>query len=63
MAVALALQASAASPIAPVTTANAFAIGTVSEQLVAEAPQALGRDDGACRRLTRMIDDRLARHC
>ena len=43
MAVALALQASAASPLAPVTTANAFAKGTVSEQLVAEAPQALGR--------------------
>jgi rare lipoprotein A (peptidoglycan hydrolase) len=44
MAVALALQASAASPLAPVTTANAFANGpTVPEQLVAEAPQALGR--------------------
>jgi rare lipoprotein A len=43
MAVALALQASAASPLAPVTTANAFATGTVPEQLVAEAPQALGR--------------------
>ncbi len=44
MAVALALQASAASPMAPVTTANAFATGTESaEPLVAEAPQALGR--------------------
>ena len=43
MAVALALQASAGSPLAPVTTANAFATGTVSERLVAEAPQALGR--------------------
>ncbi len=44
MAVALALQASAASPMAPVTTANAFAAGTErSEPLVAEAPQALGR--------------------
>ncbi len=44
MAVALALQASAASPMAPVTTANAFGAGTErSEPLVAEAPQALGR--------------------
>ena len=44
MAVALALQASAASPMAPVTTANAFAAGTErSEMLVAEAPQSLGR--------------------
>jgi rare lipoprotein A (peptidoglycan hydrolase) len=44
MAVALALQASAASPFAPVTTANAFAVGTNrAEPLVAEAPQALGR--------------------
>ena len=44
MAVALALQASAASPLAPVTTANAFAAGTErSEMLVAEAPQAMGR--------------------
>jgi rare lipoprotein A (peptidoglycan hydrolase) len=43
MAVALALQASAASPLAPVTTANAFASGTEgSEMLVAEAPQAMG---------------------
>ena len=44
MAVALALQASAASPLAPVTTANAFASGTERAQmLVAEAPQAMGR--------------------
>ena len=44
MAVALALQASAASPLAPVTTANAFAAGTErAEMLVAEAPQSLGR--------------------
>lgn len=44
MAVALALQASAASPLAPVTTANAFASGTDrAETLVAEAPQAMGR--------------------
>jgi len=42
MAVALALQASAASPLAPVTTANAFA-RPGAEPLVAEAPQALGR--------------------
>jgi rare lipoprotein A (peptidoglycan hydrolase) len=47
MAVALALQASAASPLAPVTTANAFASGTErSEMLVAEAPQSLGRAHG-----------------
>jgi len=46
MAVALALQASAASPLAPVTTANAFGAGTEhSEPLVAEAPQAPGRSD------------------
>jgi rare lipoprotein A (peptidoglycan hydrolase) len=44
MAVALALQASAASPLAPVTTANAFASGTDrTETLVAEAPQTMGR--------------------
>ncbi len=42
MAVAMALQASAASPMAPVTAANAFASHD-NEQLVAEAPQALGR--------------------
>lgn len=42
MAVALALQASAASPLAPVTTANVFATPG-AEPLVAEAPQALGR--------------------
>jgi len=42
MAVALVLQASAASPMAPVTTANAFATHD-NERLVAEAPQALGR--------------------
>jgi rare lipoprotein A (peptidoglycan hydrolase) len=42
MAVAMALQASAASPMAPVTAANAFATHD-NEQLVAEAPQALGR--------------------
>jgi rare lipoprotein A (peptidoglycan hydrolase) len=38
MAVALALQATVASPLAPVTTANAFARPD-AEQLVAEAPQ------------------------
>ncbi len=44
MAVALALQASAASPLAPVTTANAFATGSErAETLVAEAPQSMGR--------------------
>ncbi len=44
MAVALALQASAASPMAPVTTANAFGAGTErAEMLVAEAPQSMGR--------------------
>jgi rare lipoprotein A (peptidoglycan hydrolase) len=44
MAVALALQASAASPLAPVTTANAFGAGTErSEMMVAEAPQSIGR--------------------
>jgi rare lipoprotein A (peptidoglycan hydrolase) len=44
MAVVLAFQASAGSPFAPVTTANAFAgHGIGSEMLVAEAPQALGR--------------------
>lgn len=43
MAVALALQASAASPLAPVTSANAFARQEAAEPLVAEAPQALGR--------------------
>jgi hypothetical protein len=42
MAVALALQASAASPLAPVTTANAFARRD-AELLVAEAPQSFGR--------------------
>ncbi len=42
MAVALALQASAPSPMAPVTAANTFATHD-SELLVAEAPQALGR--------------------
>jgi rare lipoprotein A (peptidoglycan hydrolase) len=42
MAVAMALQASAASPMAPVTAANAFASHD-NEQLVADAPQALGR--------------------
>jgi rare lipoprotein A (peptidoglycan hydrolase) len=42
MVVALALQASAASPLAPVTTANVFATPG-AEPLVAEAPQALGR--------------------
>jgi len=42
MAVAMALQASAASPMAPVTAANTFATHD-NEQLVAEAPQALGR--------------------
>lgn len=45
MAAALALQASAGSPLAPVTTANAFARPgrPAAELLVAEAPQALGR--------------------
>jgi rare lipoprotein A (peptidoglycan hydrolase) len=45
MAVAMALQASAASPMAPVTTANAFASGTDREEktLIAEAPQSIGR--------------------
>jgi rare lipoprotein A (peptidoglycan hydrolase) len=43
MAVALALQASAASPMAPVTTANAFGRSEESEPIVAEAPQVLGR--------------------
>lgn len=43
MAVALALQASAASPLAPVTTANAFAGQGEDGPLVAEAPQTLGR--------------------
>lgn len=43
MAVALALQASAASPLAPVTTANAFVGAEPSKQLVAEAPQSMGR--------------------
>lgn len=44
MAVVLAFQASAASPFAPVTAANAFAgRGIGSDMLVAEAPQALGR--------------------
>jgi rare lipoprotein A (peptidoglycan hydrolase) len=42
MAVAMALQASAASPMAPVTAANTFTSHD-TEQLVAEAPQALGR--------------------
>jgi rare lipoprotein A (peptidoglycan hydrolase) len=42
MAVAMALQASAASPMAPVTAANTFT-SHETEQLVAEAPQALGR--------------------
>jgi rare lipoprotein A (peptidoglycan hydrolase) len=45
MAAALALQASAGSPLAPVTTAHAFARPgrPAAELLVAEAPQALGR--------------------
>jgi rare lipoprotein A (peptidoglycan hydrolase) len=43
MAVALALQASAASPLAPVTTANAFVGAEPTKQLVAEAPQSMGR--------------------
>lgn len=45
MAVAIALQASAASPLAPVTASNVFAAddGKESEPLVAEAPQAMGR--------------------
>jgi rare lipoprotein A len=44
MAVVLAFQATAGSPFAPVTTANAFAgHGIGSDMLVAEAPQALGR--------------------
>jgi rare lipoprotein A (peptidoglycan hydrolase) len=43
MAVALALEATAASPMAPVTTANAFGRQDVTGPLVAEAPQALGR--------------------
>lgn len=44
MAVVLAFQATAGSPFAPVTTANAFAgRGIGSDMLVAEAPQALGR--------------------
>ena len=42
MVVAMAMQAFAGSPMAPVTTANAFATRT-AEMLVAEAPQALGR--------------------
>jgi rare lipoprotein A len=42
MAVVLALQATAASPLAPVTTANAFARPD-AEPLVAEAPQSFGR--------------------
>jgi hypothetical protein len=42
MAVAMALQASSASPMAPVTAANTFTSHD-TEQLVAEAPQALGR--------------------
>jgi rare lipoprotein A len=42
MVVAMALQASAASPMAPVTAANSFASHD-NQQLVAEAPQALGR--------------------
>ena len=41
MAVAMALQASAASPMAPVTAANTFATHD-NERLVAEPPQALG---------------------
>lgn len=44
MVVAMALQASAASPMAPVTTANAFARSDEdAEPLVAEAPQMFGR--------------------
>lgn len=39
MAVALALQASAASPLAPVTAANVFDGKTDSEPLIAEAPE------------------------
>jgi rare lipoprotein A len=46
MAVAMALQASAASPMAPVTAANTFTSHD-TEQLVAEAPQALGRATNA----------------
>ncbi len=42
MAVALALQASAGSPMAPVTTANAFAQQDTG-MIVAEAPQTFGR--------------------
>lgn len=45
MAVALALQASAASPLAPVTAANVFGEEAGDEPLVAEAPQAPGRYD------------------
>jgi rare lipoprotein A (peptidoglycan hydrolase) len=44
MVVAMALQASAASPLAPVTTANAFGRSDDTDGLlVAEAPQVLGR--------------------
>lgn len=43
MVVAMALQASAASPMAPVTTANSFAGPDDAAMLVAEAPQTLGR--------------------
>ncbi len=43
MAVALALQATAASPMAPVTTANAFTRQDDAGMIVAEAPQSLGR--------------------
>lgn len=44
MAVAMALQATAASPLAPVTTANAFNRSDEdAEPLVAEAPQVFGR--------------------
>ncbi len=45
MAVALALEATAASPMAPVTTANAFGRQDATGPLVAEAPQALGRSN------------------
>jgi len=43
MAVALALQASSPSPLAPVTAANVFAEKDEGRLVVAEAPQALGR--------------------
>jgi rare lipoprotein A (peptidoglycan hydrolase) len=43
MAVALAFQAASGSPLAPVTTANAFAGAGSGGMLVAEAPQVFGR--------------------